>query len=107
MSFCHEMVHRFHIEYKGNSKGTWFAEGIACTFGSPRYEMVEINCNIDDLINRKVSYKYYYSLVRYMLDNYSHDKILEYAKNDELLNNDTYDIVNDYNSYYRNVKKRW
>lgn len=101
MTFCHEMVHKFHIEYKGNNKGTWFAEGLACLLGSPRYECVPINYNAQDFINAKLSYKYYYSLVKFMIDNYPHNKILEYARNDELLISNTEEILDNYN---KNIK---
>lgn len=96
MTFCHEMVHKFHIEYKGNPKGNWFGEGLACVLGSPRYEEVYIDKRVEDFINAKLSYKYYYSLVKFMINNYSHSKILEYAKDDKLLISDTEKILNDY-----------
>lgn len=96
MTFSHEMVHRFHIEYKENSKGNWFAEGLACFLGSPRYDEIIIDCSPEDFINAKLSYKYYYTLVKFMIDNYDHDKILEYARDDNLLIKDTKNILCDY-----------
>ena len=100
MTICHELVHICHIAYKGNSHGTWFSEALAINLGSPRYELTYCDCTAQDLLKRQAKSKHYYTLGRYMLDNYSHEKILEYAKDDDKLIRDTKTILEDTNNYY-------
>lgn len=99
MGLKHELVHICHIAYKGNSKGTWFAEGLATNLGSPRYECTLEGCTLEELLN-KPKYKYCYTLTKYMLDNYSHDVILRYASNDDLILEDTEKILKEAKEYY-------
>lgn len=99
MGIKHELVHICHIAYKKNSKGTWFAEGLATNLGSPRYESTLEGCTLEELLN-KPKYKYCYTLTKYMLDNYSHDVILRYASNDDLILQDTEKILKEAKEYY-------
>lgn len=103
MTFDHELVHIFHAFYKGNNKSSWFAEGLAINLGSPRYELGLIDCTVDDLINRRGKSRHYFAMVKYMLENMSHEKILEYAKNDDLVIKDTEEIYTLANEWIKSL----
>lgn len=89
MTFAHELLHIFHIFYMGSGKNSWFAEGLAICLGSPRYELGDIDCSVDDLKNKKFKSRHAYAMVKYMLENLPHEKVLEYAKNPDLVVQDT------------------
>ncbi len=103
MGLKHELVHITHIAYKGNNGGTWFAEGLANCLGSPRYEETLEGCTLQEFMGH-TKFKYYYTVTKYMLENFSHDQILEYAKNDELVIADTEKIFNETKQYLHNKK---
>lgn len=105
MTFAHELLHIFHAFYKGNNKSSWFAEGLAINLGSPRYELGLIDCTADDLINRRGKSRHFYAMVKYMLENMPHEKILEYAKNDDLVIKDTEEIYNLANEWIKSLNK--
>lgn len=105
MTFAHELLHIFHAFYKGNNKNSWFAEGLAINLGSPRYELGLIDCTVEDLINKKAKSRHYYAMVKYMLENMPHEKILEYAKDDDLVMQDTEKIYNLANEWIEDLEK--
>ena len=104
MGIKHELVHICHIAYKGNNKSNWLAEGLATYLGSPQYDETLEGCTVKDLKN-KPKYKYCYTLTKYMIEHYSHEKVLEYASNDELLMKDTEKILIEGQNYYSNKIK--
>ena len=106
MTFAHELLHIFHTFYKGNNRNSWFAEGLAINLGSPRYELALIDCTPDDLINRKGKSRHFFAMVKYMLENMTHENVLEYAKNDDLVIKDTEKIYNSANEWINNLNKR-
>lgn len=99
MGLKHELVHICHIAYKHNYKGSWFAEGLAICLGSPRYEETLEGCTLEDLLH-KPKYKYCYTITKYMLESYSHEEILRYAADNNLVISDTEKIFNEAKSYY-------
>lgn len=99
MGIKHELVHICHIIYKGNNNGNWFAKGLATNLGSPRYE-IDVSCSLEELLT-KSKYKYCYTVTKYMLGNYSHNKILEYSKNDEMLIKDSKKILDEAKIYFK------
>lgn len=99
MGVKHELVHICHIAYKGNNKGSWLAEGLANYLGSPRYEETLEGCTIEHLKTRS-KYKYCYTLTKYLIEHYSHEKVLEYAKNEDLLLEDTEKLLEEAKLYY-------
>ncbi len=101
MTFAHELLHIFHAFYKGNNRSSWFAEGLAINLGSPRYELSLDDCSVTDLINNKGKSRHFFTMVKYMLDNMSHENILEYAKNDDLVLEHTEEIYNLANEWIR------
>lgn len=104
MGVKHELVHICHIAYKGNNKGSWLAEGLATYLGSPRYEETLEGCTIEDLQTRS-KYKYCYTLTKYLIEHYSHEKVLEYAYDDNLLSRDTGKLLDEAKSYYSKKTK--
>lgn len=105
MTFAHELLHIFHAFYKGNNNGTWFAEGLAINLGSPRYELGLIDCTPTDLINKSGKSRHYYAMVKYMLKNMSHEEILEYAKNDDMVMEHTEEIYTLANEWIKNKNR--
>ncbi|MDE5630424.1 MAG: hypothetical protein K2I70_02375 [Bacilli bacterium] len=99
MGVKHELVHICHIAYKGNNKGSWLAEGLATYLGSPRYEETIEGCTLEDLKVRS-KYKFCYTLTKYLIEHYSHEKVLEYAADETLLLEDTRKILEEAKSYY-------
>lgn len=104
MGVKHELVHICHIAFRGNSRGNWLAEGLASYLGSPRYEETLEGCTLEDLQNRP-KYKYCYTLTKYMIEHYSHEKVLEYARDDNLLSNDTSQLLEEAKIYYSKKTK--
>lgn len=99
MGVKHELVHICHIAFKGNSKSSWLAEGLANYLGSPRYEETLEGCTLEDLEKRS-KYKYCYTLTKYLIEHYSHEKVLEYAKDDNQLFIDTNVLLKEAQDYY-------
>ena len=87
----HEFVHASQQEINSNSNGTaWFWEALATNLSGQDYTEVDLSkCNFqslqEDFNNTNNAYCYAYTLGRFLLDNYSQDKILEYVKNPNLL----------------------
>lgn len=94
----HEFVHLCQQELNSNSEGTnWYWEALATNLSGQNYNIVSLfECDFDklknDFYNTKNGYSYSYTLGKYMLENYSKDKLLEYVKNPDLLKNDADDI---------------
>lgn len=104
MGIKHELVHICHIAYKGNNKGSWLAEGLATYLGSPRYEETLEGCTLEDLKARS-KYKYCYTLTKYLIEHYPHEKVLDYAQNETLLLEDTSSLLEEAKKYYSNKIK--
>lgn len=77
----------------------WFWEGLATNLGNPEeYECISINASNEDINNFNCSENNYpiaFTIVKYMLENYSHEKILEYVKYPSKLLVDSKMILND------------
>ena len=86
----HEIVHQchhvYHTDYTGYKQTTWFSEGLATNISNQKYEIQDlIQCDFDKLKNDfrhyKGSYKYAYTIVNYVLNNYSGEEIEKLYKN--------------------------
>ena len=64
---------------------------------SNQFKKMEINCSLEDIIYGNAKYINYYSMVKYLLDNFSKEYILMLSKNKKLLENITNDI------YYKTI----
>ncbi len=86
----HEIVHQCHhiyiTDYTGYKQTTWFSEGLATNLSNQKYELQDLNqCNFDELKtdfrHYKGSYRYAYTIVNYILNNYSDEEIERLYKN--------------------------
>lgn len=86
----HEIVHQchhvYHTDYTGYRQTTWFSEGLATNISNQKYEIQDLNqCDFDklktDFRHYKGSYKYAYTIVNYILNNYSDEEIEKLYKN--------------------------
>ena len=94
----HEFVHSCQQEWNSNSNGTaWYWEALATNLSGQDYTPVSLdNCDFEklksDFNGTKNGYSYSYTIGKYMLENYSKDKLLEYVKKTDLLKKDADDI---------------
>ena len=78
----HEIVHivYFSIMDKGNIKYKWFSEGLATNLSGQNIKVTPISCTLKELNNNfnniKDSYSISYTLVKYLINNYSREFIL-------------------------------
>lgn len=94
----HEFVHSCQQELNSNSEGTaWYWEALATNLSGQDYTSISLSdCNFEslqkDFNGTKNGYSYSFTLGKFMLKNYSKDKLLEYVKNPSLLKLDADDI---------------
>lgn len=94
----HEFVHSCQQELNSNSNGTsWYWEALATNLSKQDYSSVSLeDCDFEklksDFNGTKNGYNFAYTLGKYMLENYSKEKLLEYVKNPNLLKQDADDI---------------
>lgn len=90
----HEFVHSCQQEWNSNSDGTaWYWEALATNLSDQDYSLVSLeDCDFEELKRNfngtKNGYSYSYTLGKYMLENYSKDKLLDYVKNPDILKQD-------------------
>ena len=86
----HEIVHQchhiYHTDYTGYKQTTWFSEGLATNISNQKYEIQDLSqCDFDklkaDFRHYKGSYRYAYTIVNYVLNNYSNEEIERLYKN--------------------------
>lgn len=117
---CHEFVHICQAKAHGenNTQNPWFWEALATNLGNPEvfgrvisefeksvhFEDLE---NVDDLNNaiNDGSYKYAYLMGNYMLKNISHKQILNYVKDEKLLNKNVEKILNEAKVFYKDFSQ--
>ena len=97
----HEFVHicQQESEIEHNDEDiVWFWEGLATNLGNPEgYECISIDASNEDINNFNCSANNYpiaFTIGYYMLENYSHDTILEYIKYPKKLLKDSDMILN-------------
>ena len=87
----HEIVHQchhlFHNDYRGT---TWFLEGLATNLSNQKYQIHSLdNCDFDnlraDFRHYKDAYQFSYTLVNYILNNYSDSEIEKLCKDPDYL----------------------
>ena len=87
----HEIVHQCHHVFHNDYRGiTWFAEGLATNISNQDYELKNLNeCDFDklrsDFRHYKGSYGFSYTLVNFILNNYSDEEITKLYKNPDYL----------------------
>ena len=106
----HEFVHSCQQEWNPNSNGTsWYWEALATNLSNQDYLPVSLeDCDFEklksDFNGTKNGYSFSYTLGKYMLENYSKDKLLEYVKNPDLLKQDADDIFETVKQSQKNKK---
>lgn len=87
----HEIVHQCHHVFHNDYRGiTWFAEGLATNISNQDYELKNLNeCDFDklrsDFRHYKGSYSFSYTLVNYILNNYTEEEIIRLYKEPDYL----------------------
>lgn len=97
----HEFVHicqqEKEIEHIDDDVA-WFWEGLATNIGNPdNYEVINISATNEDINNFNCSANNYpisFTVVKYMVEKYSHEQILEYIKFPSKLLDDSEQILN-------------
>ncbi len=80
-TILHEIVHSCQNEYHRDFRETiWFAEGLATNLSNQKYSLVSLeDCDFNELKNKfhyyKGGYAYAYTIVNYILNNYSKEEI--------------------------------
>ena len=101
----HEFIHICHASVqKYDRRLLWFFEGIATNLAKNNYEICDLSeCDFDKLMNDfnsygKGRYKYSYTIVNYILNNYSKKEI------NRLITDSNY-LLENANSIFEEVKK--
>ena len=106
----HEFVHSCQQEYNSNSNGvSWYWEALATNLSNQDYSTVSLKtCDFEklkrDFYDTEKGYSFSYTLGKYMLENYSKDKLLEYVKKPNLLKQDADDIFKKAKQLQTNMK---
>ena len=102
----HEFVHACQQEINPNAKNViWFWEALATNLSEQEYSLINIPYTKSELINNfkhlKYAYPVSYTIGRYLLENYTHEHILDYIKNPNLLLDDTENILEETNAWVK------
>lgn len=87
----HEFVHTCHTQYKDYKRSlTWYSEALA-TVLSEQYDPInlKLNCELDDILNARTNYEYYFSLGKYIFEVYGGEYALKLAKEPDFLESET------------------
>ena len=100
MTISHEFVHICQQEAEVEPEKievVWFWEALATNLGNPsmfrKIEIEESNDEIANFSSLKNNYLIAFTIGNYLLENYSHDQILEYVRFPKRLINDSSDIL--------------
>ena len=103
----HEFVHlcQQELNYKLDEI-TWYWEALATNLSGQDYIKADLfECDFDklqkDFNNVKNNYSYSFTLCKFMLENYSKDKLLEYVRNSSLLIQDANEIFELAKRFYK------
>lgn len=107
----HEFVHSCQQEWNSNSDGTaWYWEALATNLSGQDYSPISLeDCDFEklkgDFNGTKNGYSYSYTLGKYMLENYSKDRLLDYVKNPDILKQDADSIFETVKQSQKNPKR--
>lgn len=105
----HEIVHQCHHVYHNDHRQIiWFSEGLATNLANQNYKISDLNkCDFDKLKNDfshyKGSYIYAYTIVKYVLNNYSNEEIEKLYKNPNYLREKSSKIFEEAKSWTNNI----
>ena len=83
---CHHIYHTDYTDYTGYKQTIWFSEGLATNISNQKYGIQDLNqCDFDklksDFEHYNGQYRYAYTIVNYILNNYSNEEIEKLYKN--------------------------
>lgn len=105
----HEIVHQCHHVYHNDHRQIiWLSEGLATNLANQNYKISDLNkCDFDKLKNDfshyKGSYIYAYTIVKYVLNNYSNEEIEKLYKNPNYLREKSSKIFEEAKSWTNNI----
>lgn len=75
----HEFTHYCAKEYTNYTLGTkWIQEGLAINLSHQRYFEFEITSSLEDIQNNKCTYNDAYTLMKYVMETYNHEFVLNF-----------------------------
>lgn len=75
----HEFTHYYEKEYTNYTLGTkWIQEGLAINLSHQRYFEFEITSSLEDIQNNKCTYNDAYTLMKYVMETYNHEFVLNF-----------------------------
>lgn len=108
----HEFVHVCQQEKQveiNDDDIIWFWEGLATNLGNPEeYKCIPITATDDDINDFNSSdsnYPIAYTIGRYLLENYSHEEIIEYVEYPSKLLTDSKRILNEAREWSKETKR--
>lgn len=106
----HEMVHAFNSEFNHDYRQTiWFREGLAINLAKQNYEIEDLSsCDFEKLKNDwynygKTNYRCAYIIVRYMLETFAKDEVLEYVADSNFLRANADKIFEEAKEYFKEM----
>lgn len=89
----HEFAHSCQQEINSDAENVeWFWEALATNLANPFDHIASMQCEDEDLINNlnatPYNYEICFTIGKFMLENYSHEQILDYVKNPSKLKKD-------------------
>ncbi len=104
----HEFVHICQQEVNPDASGVgWFWEALATCLANQRYYLSQVFCTRDELMYHfqelSNGYSISYTIGRYLFENISASKLLEYVKRPKLLISDTDAIIKNVNLWVTTV----
>ena len=101
----HEFTHACQQEINSDAKNVeWFWEALATNLADPFDHVTSMQCEDDDLIYHlndvPYNYKICFTIGKFMIEEYPHEKILDYVKNPNQLRKDTRKIFKEEREWF-------
>lgn len=106
-TILHEIVHQCHHVYHNDyNQITWFAEGLATNISNQKYELQKLDeCDFlklkNDFRHYKDGYKFSYTIVNYILKNYTNKEITKLYSNPNYLRGKSDNIFEEAKSWIK------
>lgn len=101
----HEFVHTCQQEINPDASNVeWFWEALATNLANPFDHVASMQCEDEELINNlnavPYSYEICFTIGKFILENYSHEQILDYVKNPDKLRKDAKTIFKEEREWF-------